>query len=252
MSLVKRRDVLRAGAGLAGAAALAPAAAAQSAGLESWFSDVSNFDGVVDRTGQSEVTVTVGSEANGGNYGFGPAAIRVDPGTTVVWEWNGKGGAHNVVDQDGGLESELTAEAGFTFSHTFESAGVTKYYCVPHEALGMKGAVVVGDVEVGVPAASGGGGSGGGGSGSGGGGGGGASGGGDGGTGGDGSGPGGGPMDGPGAGSPGDGSGMLLIAGGIVGAFLSPLLLALVLLFRREGGSGEDAEVETSLPERAD
>lgn len=108
-----------------------------------WFANVENFDGVVDETGAREVTVTVGTQANGGGYGFGPAAIAVDAGTTVRWEWSGDGGSHNVVDDAGGFESELVPDEGYTFSHTFESAGTAKYKCVPHEALGMKGAVVV-------------------------------------------------------------------------------------------------------------
>jgi halocyanin-like protein len=108
-----------------------------------WFEGVSNFDGVVDETGSSEVTVTVGSSANGGNFGFDPAAVRVDAGTTVVWEWNGKGGSHNVAAEDGSFESELVDEEGHTFSHTFEEAGTVKYACTPHETVGMKGAVVV-------------------------------------------------------------------------------------------------------------
>jgi halocyanin-like protein len=112
-----------------------------------WFDGVNNYDGTVDKRGQSEVTVDVGVPNGDGPYGFGPAAVRVDPGTTVVWEWTGDGGSHNVVAEDGSYESELVSEAGHTFSHTFESKGVSKYICVPHEALGMKGAIVVGDVE---------------------------------------------------------------------------------------------------------
>jgi halocyanin-like protein len=111
--------------------------------FDGWFEGVSNFDGVVDETGSSEVTVTVGSEANGGNFGFDPAAVRVDAGTTVVWEWNGEGGSHNVAAEDGSLESELVAEEGHTFSHTVQEAETVKYACTPHETVGMKGAVVV-------------------------------------------------------------------------------------------------------------
>lgn len=108
-----------------------------------WFENVSNFDGVVDKTGTSEVTVMVGAEGNGGGYAFDPAAIKVDTGTTVVWEWTGDGGSHNVVAEDGSFESDLVGEAGHTFSHAFNSAGTFTYKCVPHEAMGMKGAVVV-------------------------------------------------------------------------------------------------------------
>jgi halocyanin-like protein len=118
-------------------------AAAQST-FDGWFDGVDNFDGVVDRTGQDEVTVEVGVDNGGQPYGFGPAAVRIDPGATVVWEWTGRGSSHNVVAQDGSFESELSSDEGHTFSHTFESEGTFRYVCTPHEQLGMKGAVVVG------------------------------------------------------------------------------------------------------------
>jgi halocyanin-like protein len=150
--VVTRRGALR---GLAGAAAAVPAASAVgTAGAQAssepeyggWFDGVSNYDGTVDRTGQEEVTVTVGASGNDGPFAFGPAAVHVDPGTTVVWEWTGEGGRHNVAAEDGGFESDLTEEAGFTFEQPFEDPGIAKYVCVPHEQMGMKGAVAVGDV----------------------------------------------------------------------------------------------------------
>jgi halocyanin-like protein len=105
-----------------------------------WFSNVPNFEETVDETGQSEVTVNVGAE---GGLVFGPPAIKVSTGTTVVWKWTGKGGMHNVVHDGGNFESEFYAEAGATFEHTFSSAGTYKFYCAPHKARGMKGAVYV-------------------------------------------------------------------------------------------------------------
>ncbi|GAB7095050.1 hypothetical protein JCM30237_22030 [Halolamina litorea] len=141
-----RRRFLAAG-GVAATGALLGAtapAAAQSSTFDGWFDDVDNYDGVVDRTGQDEVTVEVGVDNGGQPYGFGPAAVRIDPGATVVWEWTGRGSSHNVVAEDGSFESDLSAEEGYTFSHTFESEGTFKYVCTPHQSLGMKGAVVVG------------------------------------------------------------------------------------------------------------
>ena len=145
---MRRRDFLRAAGGgtavTAAAVGTAGTAAAQPS-FGGWMSDVGNYPEVVDETGSSEVTVQVGTEANGGAFGFGPAAVQVDPGTTVIWEWTGEGGQHNVVAQDGAsFDSELVADAGFTFEHTFEEEGATTYYCQPHQSLGMKGVVVVG------------------------------------------------------------------------------------------------------------
>ena len=140
-----RRTFLGAVAGTAVGVGFAGTAAAQDAGLASWFEDVSNATEIVDRRGKSSVEITVGAKGNGGNYAYGPAAVRVDSGTTVVWKWNGKGGSHNVAAQEGGFESEMHSDAGATFEHTFDSSGVSKYYCTPHKAMGMKGAVVVSD-----------------------------------------------------------------------------------------------------------
>ncbi|ESS07536.1 MAG: halocyanin domain protein [uncultured archaeon A07HB70] len=146
-STVSRRAVLRGAAvGAAAATATAGTASAQPS-FGGWLSDVTNYSEVVDETGQEEVTVQVGVEANGGAFGFGPAAVQVDPGTTVVWEWTGEGGQHNVVAQSGGdFESELVGDAGFTHEQTLEEEGVVQYYCQPHQSLGMKGVVVVGSV----------------------------------------------------------------------------------------------------------
>lgn len=152
-----RRQVL-AGVGSAavGGAALAPPVSAQQGtDLGGWFSNTDDADEVVDETGAGEVRIAVGSDANGGAFGFAPAAVRVDPGTTVVWEWTGDGGSHNVVAEDGAFESSLTSEAGHTFEWTAE-AGVHRYACTPHESIGMKGAVVVGDARVSLGGGSGG------------------------------------------------------------------------------------------------
>ncbi len=159
---MNRRDFLRTAGGAAGATATASAgtgsalATSESGGdggggggqpdFGGYLDDVGNFDGsVVDATGQDEATVEVGAEGNGGNLAFGPAAVHVDNGATVVWEWTGEGGSHNVVSEDGAFESDLTGEGGFTFEHTFEEDGVYNYFCQPHKSVGMKASVVVGE-----------------------------------------------------------------------------------------------------------
>jgi plastocyanin len=81
------RDAIRFFGGYATGAVPGDAATATTQeDISGWFSDVSNFEEVVDRTGQDSVTVSVGSEANGGAFGFSPPAVRVDPGTAVEWE----------------------------------------------------------------------------------------------------------------------------------------------------------------------
>lgn len=149
MTTHTRRQVLAiGGATVAGALAGARPVAAAATDLSEWFENVDNADEVVDRTGQSSVEIQVGAEGNGGAFAFAPAAVRVDPGTTVVWTWTGEGGSHNVVASEGAFESELTDEAGATFEYTPTEPVVARYLCTPHESVGMKGALIVGDEAV--------------------------------------------------------------------------------------------------------
>ena len=148
---VSRRGVLRAAAGTTAAAGAASATANTVAAQEmpEWGYSADVDGGHEDRRGEDEVTVQVGAQGNGGALAFSPAGIWIDPGTTVTWEWTGEGGEHNVATVDGpaGLDSDLTAEAGFTYEYEFteDDEGITDYVCEPHEALDMKGEVAVGD-----------------------------------------------------------------------------------------------------------
>lgn len=144
---------------LAGVAAVTPALAGCSSGSNGgdgggseydfvdeepdyagWFDDVSNYEGTVDRTGDSEVTVLNGTGPSGKQ--FEPPAIQVDAGTTVIWEWTGDG-SHNVVAESSAFRSDIVQRSGFTFEYTFEEGGIHEYVCEPHRTVGMKGAVVV-------------------------------------------------------------------------------------------------------------
>ncbi|MFB6308846.1 MAG: halocyanin domain-containing protein [Haloarculaceae archaeon] len=116
-----------------------------SSDVSEWVSASDNYDGkTLVLTGQDEVTVAVGAEGNGGAFAFDPPAIKVSTGTTVVWDWTGEGGTHNVVAEDGTFDSgSAVSGSDVTFEHTFEETGTFLYKCVPHASLGMKGAVVV-------------------------------------------------------------------------------------------------------------
>ena len=111
-----------------------------------YLSETSNFDGTLaDMTGQDTVTVAVGAEANGGAFGYDPAAVQISTGTTIEFEWTGEGAAHNVVSEgDGPLDSGSAVDAsGVEYEYTFEETGTFLYECTPHSSLGMKGAIVV-------------------------------------------------------------------------------------------------------------
>lgn len=137
---MKRRTLLGTGAGAVAALAGCLGGGSGDDDYENWFSGVDNYDGETDMTGESEVTVSVGADDG---LAFAPAAIIVDSGTTVTWEWTGNGGRHNVVERDDAFRSEYHDSEGATFEHTFEEAGTFPYYCEPHRAAGMKGGVRV-------------------------------------------------------------------------------------------------------------
>ncbi|GAB7008817.1 halocyanin domain-containing protein [Halorubrum trueperi] len=146
---MSRRGLFRASAaGAAVAAGVAAGSGSVVAQYDGWLDDVDNYDGTHDYTGQDEVTVEVGAVDG---LKFGPAAILIDPGTTVVWEWTGEGGGHNVVATDETFDSgDPVEEAGTTFEYTFEDVveGDTfNYSCTPHEAAGMKGSIAIGEVD---------------------------------------------------------------------------------------------------------
>lgn len=150
MASTTRRQFLAATAGVAvGAGFVGRPVAAQSdeGNLAEWFADTDGVNEVVDKRGQSRVEIVVGASGNGGDFAFAPAAVHVDPDTTVVWRWTGNGGTHNVVAKDSSFESEYNDAEGKTFTYTPDSAGIIRYVCAPHETMGMKGALVVGNTE---------------------------------------------------------------------------------------------------------
>ncbi len=158
--VLTRRRVLwgTAVAGGVAAAGTTTAAAQETVSYGDWFTDaakggaVGNFDGTTaDVTGSGSATIEVGAEGNGGPFAFAPPAVRIDPGTTVTFDWVSD--THNIVVEEqpdgAGWEGHGPIEnTGFTYEHTFETEGVYKYYCDPHLPLGMKAAIVVGDAEI--------------------------------------------------------------------------------------------------------
>ncbi|ELZ38187.1 blue copper domain protein [Halorubrum distributum JCM 10247] len=96
---------------------------------------------------------------------FEPEELTIQQGDTVAWE-HAVGEPHNVVAYEGeipedaeywasgGFESEEAAREGWeegegavqsgqSYVHTFEATGTHEYFCVPHEAVGMVGSVIV-------------------------------------------------------------------------------------------------------------
>jgi len=111
--------------------------------VDDHLSDTANYDGTIaDHTGEDSVTVQNGVEVENQEFAFDPPAIRVDAGTEVTWEWVADT-EHTVTHNDGDFNSGYIGGEGETWSYTFDEAGTYLYHCIPHQAIGQKGAVVV-------------------------------------------------------------------------------------------------------------
>jgi plastocyanin len=77
---------------------------------------------------------------------FTPQNITINVGDTVEWVWVGSG--HSTTSgtpgNPDGLWDSGVQNAGFSFSQTFDTAGIFAYYCSPHGlCCGMVGSVTV-------------------------------------------------------------------------------------------------------------
>ena len=74
------------------------------------------------------------------DFGFAPANIVIDAGTTVTWA-NYDSVGHTVTSDEGDeIESALLGQTQ-TFRHTFDTPGTYYYHCKPHS--NMHGLVTV-------------------------------------------------------------------------------------------------------------
>lgn len=82
-------------------------------------------------------------------YYFEPSELTIQPGDTVNFV-NAQEDQHDVmfVDVPKGVDemimSPMHEKEGDKFSYTFTVPGTYQYHCHPHEALGMKGTLIVG------------------------------------------------------------------------------------------------------------
>ena len=107
-------------------------------------SGANGYDGPqsgTDATGQSEVTIDVG--VGDGGLAFSPVAVHVDPGATIVWQWQSAG--HNVAATSGAeFSSEIKSEGTFEWQVPGDASGIVEYECEPHSGQGMIAALAVG------------------------------------------------------------------------------------------------------------
>jgi plastocyanin len=116
-------------------------------------------------TGPVDILMT-GSD-NGARVWFDPVGLRVRPGATIRWTNRDPRNAHTatayhpanldrprrIPDGAEPWDSDYLMP-GEAFSVTLAVQGVYDYYCVPHEAAGMVGRIVVAEPGAQAPAAS--------------------------------------------------------------------------------------------------
>jgi plastocyanin len=79
---------------------------------------------------EKDVSITEDNPTNPPSWGFKPADLTVETGTTITWRNTG-GQAHTVTADDSSFDSGSLA-AGATFKRTFDKPGVFRYHCSPH------------------------------------------------------------------------------------------------------------------------
>ena len=106
----------------------------------------------------SVVEIRMRSDARGERVGFDPIGLLIQRGQTVRWIMDSPGnphtttayhprnGRHSLRIPDGAVpwDSGFLVNVGDRFEVTLTADGVYDYFCLPHEAGGMVGRIVVG------------------------------------------------------------------------------------------------------------
>jgi plastocyanin len=102
------------------------------------------------------VEIAMRSDPAGSKVWFEPVGLLVDPGTTIRWlvkenvhtttAYHPKNGHHSLRIPEGAApwDSGFLVNPGDHFDVTLTVPGVYDVYCMPHEAAGMVGRIVVG------------------------------------------------------------------------------------------------------------
>ncbi|HYR07683.1 MAG TPA: plastocyanin/azurin family copper-binding protein [Longimicrobium sp.] len=96
------------------------------------------------QTASTSFALKRGRQVSAGGTSFAPEDLTVSPGFTV--RWVSTNGNHTVTPDAGapaGAWASAPLPASGSFEHTFTSEGTFSYHCVPHQAAGMTGTVVV-------------------------------------------------------------------------------------------------------------
>lgn len=112
--------------------------------VTTWLKDANGYNGeVVDKTDQTQVTITVGAQADSGAIAFEPALVKISRGSLVQFKWTGNGGEHSVTGSNTTWGSDLYSKEGVNFTIAAPQPPYSLYYCETHKSQGMKGAILI-------------------------------------------------------------------------------------------------------------
>lgn len=82
-------------------------------------------------------------QGGSGEYAFDPADHKFSVGQEVTFAISAQTEFHTFTVDDLGIDLSVNAGETDIFTYTFDKAGTYKLYCIPHQALGMVGEIVV-------------------------------------------------------------------------------------------------------------
>ena len=96
------------------------------------------------RSSTSGVVRVINRDQGGsGEYRFDPSQLRFEVGQEVTFSLSGETEFHTFTVEALGIDVSMDVGETVEYTFTFDEAGTFRLYCIPHEALGMTGEIVV-------------------------------------------------------------------------------------------------------------
>ena len=91
----------------------------------------------------AQLTVNLNDSGGKGPFAFAPADLTFEVGETVEFTLVGDSVFHTFTVDDLGIDVDVDGGATVNFGFTFDEPGEYTLICIPHQALGMIGTIVV-------------------------------------------------------------------------------------------------------------
>lgn len=92
---------------------------------------------------QGVIQVVNRDPGGSGKYEFSPSEFVFTVGERVTFQVRAESEFHTFNVDNLGIDKSIDAGETIEFTHIFDKPGNYKLYCIPHEALGMVGTILV-------------------------------------------------------------------------------------------------------------